>query len=148
MSVSVPWVLRSPVRRARNAVAAARLIARQRARWRAIAATPPRTGALAVSYGVESMPSASDVVFGGAVKFELLHRDLPNAPRDFNVLYLGSSSMPIESPKLVRLARRRGAAFVWNQNGVAYRGWYGDGWELVNAPRARLLHEADHVLYQ
>jgi glycosyltransferase involved in cell wall biosynthesis len=37
---------------------------------------------------------------------------------------------------------------VWNQNGVAYRGWHGDGWELVNAPRTRLLHEADHVLYQ
>jgi glycosyltransferase involved in cell wall biosynthesis len=37
---------------------------------------------------------------------------------------------------------------VWNQNGVAYRGWHGDGWELVNEPRRRLLHEADHVLYQ
>jgi len=101
-----------------------------------------------VSFGVESMPSASDIVFGGAVKFELLDRELPNAPRDFNVLYLGSSSMPVDAAKLVRLARRRGVAFVWNQNGVAYRGWYGDGWELVNRPRARLLHEADHVVYQ
>jgi glycosyltransferase involved in cell wall biosynthesis len=144
----IPWSLRAQVRRARNAVAATRLVARQRSRWRAIAATPPRSGGLAVSYGVERMPGGADVVFGGAVKFQLLHRELPNAPRDFNVLYLGSSSMPIEAPTLVRLARRRGAAFVWNQNGVAYRGWYGDGWELVNAPRAWLLREADHVVYQ
>jgi glycosyltransferase involved in cell wall biosynthesis len=82
------------------------------------------------------------------VKFQLLDRTFPNAPRDFNVLYLGSSSMPLESRTLVRLARQRGAAFVWNQNGVAYRGWYGEGWEQVNAPRARLLRDADHVVYQ
>lgn len=146
--MSVPWTLRAPVRRARNAAAAARLVARQRARWRAIVATPPRRGAIAVSYGVESMPSPSDVIHGGAVKFELLHHELPNAPRDFNILYLGSSSMPVDAAKIVRLARRRAAAFVWNQNGVAYRGWYGEGWGLVNRPRARLLHEADHVVYQ
>ncbi len=45
------------------------------------------------------------VVFGGAVKFQLLDRSFPNAPRDFNVLYLGSSSMPLEARTLVRLAR-------------------------------------------
>jgi len=94
------------------------------------------------------MPSADEVVIGGAVKFQLLHERFPNAPRDFNVLYLGSSSMPLDAPALVRLARRRGAAFVWNQNGVAYPGWYGGGFELVNRPRARLLHEADHVFFQ
>lgn len=101
-----------------------------------------------MSYGVESMPAESAHVFGGAVKFQLLHRAFPNAPRDFNLLYLGSSSMPLDAPMLVRLARRRGAAFVWNQDGTAYPGWYGDGWQLVNAPRARLLHAADHVVYQ
>lgn len=144
----IPWRLRAPVRRTRNAVARARLIASERARWRAISGTPPRRDRLAVWYGSEQMPTADAVVFGGAVKFQLLHRALPNAPRDFNVLYLGSSSLPLDAPMLVRLVRRRGAAFAWNQNGVAYRGWHGDGWELVNAPRARLLHEADHVVYQ
>ena len=73
---------------------------------------------------------------------------LPNEPRAFNVLYLGSSALPLEGRFLVRLARRRGAAFVWNQNRVAYRGWYGDGWELVNRPRAKLMHEADYVFFQ
>jgi glycosyltransferase involved in cell wall biosynthesis len=144
----LPWRVRGPVRRARNAVALARLTARQAPRWRSIAATPPCPGPAAVSYGVEAMPTSADLVFGGAVKFKLLDEELPNAPRDFNVLYLGSSTMPLEAGTLVRLARRRGAAFVWNQNGVAYRGWYGAGWELVNRPRARLLHEADHVFFQ
>jgi glycosyltransferase involved in cell wall biosynthesis len=101
-----------------------------------------------VSYGVDHMPSAEDVVYGGHVKLSLLDEEFPNSPRDFNVLYLGSSAMPLEAARLVELARRRGAAFVWNQNGVAYRGWYGDGWRLVNEPRARLLHNADHVFYQ
>lgn len=107
-----------------------------------------RRGAVAVSYGVESMPQRADVVFGGAVKFQVLAEPFPNAPRDFNVLYLGSSSMPVEAPRLLRIARHRGAAFVWNQNGVAYPGWYGEGWQLVNRPRAQLLREADYVVYQ
>jgi glycosyltransferase involved in cell wall biosynthesis len=144
----LPWRVRAPVRRARNAIARARLTVGQRDRWREISAARPRRGELAVSYGVERMPGPEDVVYGGAVKFALLAEALPNAPRDFNVLYLGSTSMPLEARTLVRLARRRGAAFVWNQNGVAYRGWHGDGWELENAPRARLLHEADHVVFQ
>ncbi len=144
----VPWSVRSFVRRARNGFAFARLFARQIGRWRATAATLPRSDGLAVSYGFERMPAPGEVILGGHVKFSLLHEELPNAPRDFNVLYLGSSSMPLEAPLLVRLARRRGAAFVWNQNGAAYPGWYGGGFELVNAPRARLLHEADHVFFQ
>ena len=144
----VPWAVRAPVRRARNAASQAILVARQRSRWRAIAQTPVRLGAPAVSYGVDAMPAESEVVFGGAVKLQMLDRRFPNAPRDFNVLYLASSAMPLDAGALAGLARRRGAAFVWNQDGVAYRGWYGDGWELVNRPHARLLHEADHVLYQ
>lgn len=146
--VRIPWALRRPVRQARNTIASALLTARQRGRWRQIARTPPRRHEIAVSYGIDLMPRPADIVFGGAVKFAVLNERFPNAPRDFNVLYLGSSSMPIEAPTLVRLARRRGAVFVWNQNGVAYRGWYGDGWELVNRPRARLLARADLVFYQ
>jgi len=144
----IPWAVRRPVRRTRNALAAARLTLRQTDRWREIAATAPRADGVGVSYGWEAPAGERKVVFGGAVKFHLLAQHLPNSPRDFNVLYLGSSSLPIEARTLVRLARRRGAAFVWNQNGVAYPGWYGPGWELVNAPRARLLHEADHVFFQ
>jgi glycosyltransferase involved in cell wall biosynthesis len=146
--VTIPWAVRKPVRRFRNATAAFRATASQVPRWRAIAAAPSHSDRLAVCYGVERMPATGEVVYGGAVKFQLLDQQLPNAPRDFNVLYLGSSSLPVDARALVRLAGRRGAVFVWNQNGVAYPGWYGQGWELVNAPRARLLHEADHVFFQ
>ena len=145
MTVKIPWMVRGPVRRMRNATTTARITLSQWPRWRAIAGAAPRRGEPAVSYGVESMPER---VYGGAVKFKLLDNVFPNEPREFNVLYLGSSSAPLDAATLVRLARRRRAAFVWNQNGVAYRGWYGDGWELVNAPRARLLQGADHVVYQ
>ena len=148
MRERIPWTVRAPVRRARNALALKCAISRQRARWEQIAATPARRDGLAVSYGVERMPSSGDVVIGGHVKFSVLDDALPNAPRDFNVLYLGSSALPLEAHRLVELARRRGAAFAWNQNGVAYRGWYGDGWQLVNEPRAKLMYEADHVFFQ
>jgi glycosyltransferase involved in cell wall biosynthesis len=144
----VPWSVRKPVRRARNGVRRTGLVLAQTKRWREIVAAPKLAGRLAVSYGYEQMPSRADVVYGGYVKFQQLNERLPNEPRGFNVLYLGSSSMPLEAPMLVRLARRRGARFAWNQNGVAYPGWYGPGWELVNAPRARLLHAADHVFFQ
>jgi glycosyltransferase involved in cell wall biosynthesis len=144
----IPWSVRGPARRVRNALALRRALGRQQGRWEEIAATPPRSSELAVSYGLEHTRSSDEVVHGGHVKFSLLDEELPNAPRDFNVLYLGSSALPLEAPRLVELARRRGAAFVWNQNGVAYRGWYGEGWQLVNEPRAKLMHEADHVFFQ
>ncbi len=101
-----------------------------------------------MSYGYERMPEHGEIVYGGHVKFQLLDGRLPNEPRAFNVLYLGSTSMPLEAPVLVRLARRRGAAFVWNQNGVAYPAWYGAGLGTGERPRARLLHAADHVFFQ
>ena len=69
-----------------------------------------RRGAIAVSYGLERMPSADDVVYGGHVKFSLLDEELPNAPRDFNVLYLGSSALPLEAgeARRTRSSPRRG----------------------------------------
>src|SRR5205085_4585553 len=81
-------------------------------------------------------------------KFLALDESLPNAPWDFNVLYLGSTAMPVDARMLVRLARRRRAPFVWNQDGACYPGWFGPGCERLNRPRARLCHAADPVVYQ
>jgi hypothetical protein len=58
-------------------------------------------------------------VHGGLVKFQELARVLPNDRESFNLLYLGSSTFPPDGAALVELARDRGAALVWNQNGVA-----------------------------
>lgn len=135
-------------RRARYEVRRTRRVVADLRRRREILRTPPARGRLRVSYGYDRLPGPDDIAYGGMVKFVLLSESLPNSPRDFNVLYLGSSSMPLDARLLVGAARRRGAAFVWNQNGVAYPGWFGPGYERLNRPRARLLHAADHVLYQ
>jgi glycosyltransferase involved in cell wall biosynthesis len=98
---------------------------------------------VAVSYGVRRLGT-----HGGAIKFRELARFLPNARWRYSVLYLGSSTMPSNADRLVARARRRGASFAWNQDGVAYPGWHGPGWEETNAPKARALHAADHVFFQ
>lgn len=110
--------------------------------------TPRSPGGPRVFYGHDAMPSPGDLAWGGMVKFQLLARALPNTPRGFDLLYLGSSSLPLDAAALVAVARRTGAAVAWNQNGVAYPGWYGPGYEEFNRPRARLFHEADHVFFQ
>jgi glycosyltransferase involved in cell wall biosynthesis len=138
----------SPLHRLRDETVAVAHTASQPRRWWEIARAQPAAGSVRVSYGYERMPGDRDVVYGGMVKFHDLDTALPNAPRDFNVIYLGSTAMPLEAPMLVALARRRGAAFVWNQNGVCYPAWFGPGCERLNRPRARLLHTADHVVYQ
>lgn len=144
----IPAPLRPLAHRLRDGTVEAALIGRQLPRWRRLLATPPAADGLRVSYGVEAMPGDGEVVYGGRVKFQELNRLLPNAPEDFNVLYLGSTAMPLDARALVAFARRRGAAFVWNQNGVCYPAWFGPGCERLNRPRARLLRTADHVIYQ
>ena len=122
--------------------------ARDRGRHRAIATSKPARGRIAVFYGHDRLPSRDEPAHGGTIKFQQLEREFPNEPHAFNVLYLGSSTRPGDSAALLELARARGAAVVLNQNGVAYPGWHGPGWEQTNEPLAELLHEADHVLYQ
>jgi glycosyltransferase involved in cell wall biosynthesis len=82
------------------------------------------------------------------IKFQHLESVFPNEPETFNVLYLGSSSRPSDSGELIRLARERGAAVVWNQDGVAYLGWHGPGWSRTNEPLAEGVHAADYVFFQ
>ena len=116
--------------------------------WARIAPGRRARGGVCLSYGHPHVPRIGEPVNGGMVKFQRLQEVWPNDPTRFNVLYLGSSSMPWDSRVLVRLARRRGAAVVWNQNGVAYPGWAGERTERLNRPMAAVLHEADHVFFQ
>jgi glycosyltransferase involved in cell wall biosynthesis len=143
----VTQALRQQARRARVTFQAARHGITRAPSWLAMLRAPAAQG-VNVSYGWDRMPALGDVSRGGIVKFEHLAQTLPNRPRDFNVLYLGSSSLPLDARTLVRVARLRGAAYAWNQNGVAYPAWAGDRYRDVNRPMARLLHDADHVLYQ
>lgn len=100
-----------------------------------------------VCYG-HTLPAPGEHAWGGMVKFQRLQEAFPNTPSGFNVLYLGSNTLPRGWQALVRLAGAKGARLVWNQDGVAYPAWHGPGWEKLNAPMGRSLHAADHVFYQ
>ena len=108
----------------------------------------PANGRALVSYGHDYLPHEGEKPSGGIVKFQRLQNTFPNSPRRFNLLYLGSSSLPKDWQELVWLSRRKGAAIIYNQNGVAYPAWCKGGLEKINRPMARLLSEADHVFYQ
>ena len=141
--------LRGAAQRARDTATAAAAVRRGWKRWASIARAPrAAAGEPRVFYGVERLPAPEETAYGGILKFQRLAAALPNEPRDFNVLYLGSSSRPLDAAALVRVARLRRAAFVWNQNGVAYPGWAGASTERLNRPMRRLLHAADHVFFQ
>lgn len=136
------------IRRGRAGLAWSRLALREAPRWYALGRAPrPRDG-VHVYYGRDTLPGAGAVVSGGAVKFRRLAEALPNEPRSWNVLYLGSSSLPLDASALAVIARSRGARFLLNQDGVLYPGLGMRGWERANAKAARLLHAADYVFFQ
>ena len=117
--------------------------------WRAgIGLSRSARGEIAVFYGHRRLPAPGEAVEGGMVKFQRLQRVFPNRPRDFNLLYLGSSSLPGDEQAVIRLAGRRRASLVVNQNGVAYPGWAGARTDAINDRLRTVLRRADHVLYQ
>jgi len=121
-----------------------------RARGRAamIALSRPARGEVAVSYGHRRIPAPGEPVEGGMVKFQRLQEVFPHRPRDFNLLYLGSSSLPTDEQLLIDLAQRRHAPVVVNQDGVAYPAWAGEETESLNARLRYVLSAAAHVVYQ
>lgn len=85
---------------------------------------------------------------GGEIKYLHLRSRFPEHAQDFNVIYLVSSALPPHVIELVKAAKSRGAKLVWNQNGIAYPGFYGDFYPWFNQTMAALLPLADHVVYQ
>lgn len=110
------------------------------------AGLPPK--GIHVYYGHDRLPAPGEVAHGGIIKFQRLSETYPNTPRRFNILYMVSSNYPAHAVHMVRAARRKGARFVWNQDGVAYPAWMPSGWQKVNAEMSRLLQSADYVFYQ
>jgi glycosyltransferase involved in cell wall biosynthesis len=139
------FLLPEPLRSVLREVRAWRHIGRWWQIWRTDLSD--RAGAR-VFYGHGHIPRADEPTFGGIVKFQRIQDVFPNDPLHFNVLYMVSSRMADDWRQLLWLARQRRARVVWNQNGVAYAGWYGPGWQAVNRPIARMLHAADFVFYQ
>jgi glycosyltransferase involved in cell wall biosynthesis len=121
---------------------------RAAARWSKLLASRRVSPGVRVFYGHDRIPAPGERAAGGTVKMQKLNERFPNSPTDFSVLYIGTTWVPRDLRPLLRLARRRGAAIVVNQDGVGYPGWAGDRAEEVNRPLRRCLHAADHVLYQ
>ena len=123
--------------------------ARAAARWARLLGPGGRgSEGVRVFYGHDRVPGPGEPAAGGTAKFQKLATRFPNSPRDFNVLYLGSSGLPRDLRPLLWAVRRRRAPVVVNQDGVGYPGWAGARTDEVNVPLRRALLAADHVLYQ
>lgn len=101
-----------------------------------------------ISYGFDRVPGHDELVFGGKVKLQDLSGTFPHTLQNPNILYLVSSALPYFPIRLARMAKKVGAKIVINQNGVAYPGWYGKGWEKENRVMSVLHSMADYVFYQ
>ena len=121
---------------------------RAAARWARLLAVRRAAPGLRVSYGHDRVPAPGERAAGGTAKAQKLAERFPNSPRDFSLLYLGSTWLPRDLRPLLWLARRRQAAVVVNQDGVAYPGWAGERTDELNGTLRRALLAADHVLYQ
>jgi len=130
------------------ALAPLRRLQKQVNRWLILMSRSPGRGEIRVSFGHSRMPGSQAIVSGGIVKFMALQQIFPHAPRRFNILYLGSSSLPEDLPQVLEMARRKQARIVLNQNGVGYPAWAASDWKTVNAPMKLVLHEAAYVFYQ
>ena len=108
----------------------------------------PDNSRIRVYYGYDHLPTRADISFGGIVKTQDLEKMFENSKKNANILYLISSGLPLFSVRMAKLAINAGVKLVINQNGVAYPGWHGKGWERTNKPMKQLIHMSDHVIYQ
>jgi len=118
----------------------------ERRRWRRC--RRDSSTAIRVYHGYDRIPLPGEPASGGIIKCQDLQRIFPNDPLKSNLLYLVSSVLPPHLPVLLSAARRAGAPVVLNQNGVAYQGWHGPGWEESNVPLTMAHNAADYIFYQ
>lgn len=101
-----------------------------------------------VFYGVKHLPKRDEDSGGGIIKTQDLITRYPQCLVDPNLLYLVSSALPPYAARIAELARRFNGRVVLNQNGVAYPGWYGQGYGRVNKFLRNVISQADLVIYQ
>jgi glycosyltransferase involved in cell wall biosynthesis len=121
---------------------------RAASRWARLLAAGRAEPGVRVFYGHDLVPAPGERAAGGTAKAQKLSERFPNRPTDFSIVYLGTTWLPRDLGPLLRVARRRGAPIVVNQDGVAYPGWAGDRVEELNRPLRQALFAADHIVYQ
>lgn len=117
-------------------------------RWARLLVAGTASPGVRVFYGHDRVPAPGERAAGGTAKAQKLNERFPNSPHDFSLLYLGTTWLPRDLGPLLRVARRRRAAIVVNQDGIAYPGFAGDRADALNEPLRRAVLAADHVVYQ
>lgn len=100
-----------------------------------------------VNYGSVGPAFERNLPIGGQIKLIHLRREFPET-REANLIYLVSSALPDDAEAVVRRGRQLGMKLVWNQNGVAYPGCYGENYPWFNRRMAALRAQADYVVNQ
>ena len=101
-----------------------------------------------LNYGSLVPPKPGRLPIGGQIKLIPLQRQFPERLDAFNLIYLVSSALPPEAEQVVASAKSMGAKLVWNQNGIAYPGCYGDFYPWFNRRMAALRAQADYIFNQ
>lgn len=102
-----------------------------------------------VNYGsLDGTALRSGLPIGGQIKLIPLSARFPAQTDRFNIIYLVSSALPEHVEEIVMAAGKHGARLVWNQNGIAYPGCYGDYYAWFNNRMAGLRAQAAHILNQ
>jgi len=105
------------------------------------------SGVPAVNYG-RLAPMKAGRPIGGEIKLIHLRKAFPECFDNFNLIYLVSSALPAHVEEIVKVAKSRGAKLLWNQNGVAYPGCYGDFYPWFNRRMSALRNQADFIVNQ
>lgn len=121
---------------------------RAASRWGRLLASGRAKPGIRVFYGHDRVPLPGARAAGGTAKAQKLAERFPNHPTDFSIVYLGTTWLPRDLVPLLRVAVRRHAPVVVNQDGVAYPGWAGDRTDALNDPLRRAVLAADHIVYQ
>lgn len=109
---------------------------------------PPAGTGIHVYYGRSDLPLADSTYGGGIIKCNDLVKRFPAIDKRFNIMYIVNSALPYCPPVTLSYAKRIGAKLVLNQNGVAYRGWHGDGWERQNDTNRLYYEQASYIFFQ
>lgn len=121
---------------------------RRRARTLAARLETAPPGEPVLNYGRLEISSPARLPIGGQIKLIPLKEKFPENLNRFNLIYLVSSALPAHAEEIVAASKAKGARLVWNQNGIAYPGCYGDYYAWFNLRMAELRSQADYIFNQ
>ncbi len=84
---------------------------------------------------------------GPLVKTKKLNKYFPEQNLNFNIIYLQSNSIYLNTSTL-KLLKQKKYPIILNQNGVFYPGWFDGNWKKENLKISHAYHQADFVLWQ